>query len=164
MKYCTKCKKIYSDSETLCLCETDLKEISDTGNITEILLITVPSLEKDIIIQALSENEIAYRLKPAKVEKYASEMSRNRLTSFDVYIDISDSLKARKVLNGINKDVIYQDMPSAELEKFELSQPKTLPTPSLASRILGIILLLVLISLAVFGTDFIVNFVKNLFN
>lgn len=168
MKYCNSCRKLHNDNEQTCNeCKKTLDTIEDKN--TPVFLISAEGFEKDRIIAALSDAGIPSDTKRQKKDNSANAVTGVDMSDLNILVPYQAYEKAYDVCVGIGaikedgEEIIQDGEYEASNEKNSDKQLEELKEGSKAGRIVLAIMLLILISLAVFGTDAITGFIKNLF-
>lgn len=171
MKYCKKCKHIHNDTENLCInCKKSLLEITDEN--TPVYLISADGFELKRIKAALEDCGI-----PSDSVAKDPKISAEAVTGFnyaesDILVPFSAYEKAYDVCVGIGaikadgEEIIDGDVDvptnsgakSIDEQFEEMSGAKRTTV-----RVVSAILFLLLVALVIYGTDFIMEFIKNLF-
>ena len=171
MKYCKKCKHIHNDTESLCInCKKSLLEITDEN--TPVYLISADGFELKRIKAALEDCGI-----PTDSVAKDPKISAEAVTGFDnaesdILVPFSAYEKAYDVCIGIG--AIKED--GEEIIEGEVDIPTNSGDKSLDEqfeemsgakrttvRVVSAFLLLLVFAVVIFGTDFIMQFIKNLF-
>ena len=161
MKYCSKCKRLHNDEETVCKnCKAQLKTITDEN--TPVYLLEDSTVPCDATIKKCMENKYSKSIK--------AYTGYDDLT-YDVYVPYSAYEKAFDTCVGIgaiklegeeilDEDVEYTENDGETLdEQFE----KMTGAKRTTVRIVSALLLLLIVAGVVFGTDAIMNFIKEFF-
>ena len=164
MKYCSKCKRLHNDEETVCKnCKAQLKTITDEN--TPVYLLTASGFELQRVKAALEDSTV-----PCDATSIKAYTGYDDLT-YDVYVPYSAYEKAFDTCVGIgaiklegeeilDEDVEYTENDGETLdEQFE----KMTGAKRTTVRIVSALLLLLIVAGVVFGTDAIMNFIKEFF-
>lgn len=163
MKYCPKCKKIYADEKNLCAECKNSPLASVNEKHTPLLLCNCNASQREILMSALKENGI--------VSGYEnqSQHSGMAMEGFDVLVpagmyksayDIAVEMGMIEYNEDFYKSVEQlQFVEDNEAEVFEEMSPAKRTTV----RFLSAFALIVLFALVIFGVDYIMNLLKNLF-
>lgn len=174
MKYCSECKKLYLGDDTLCTdCKKKLKEISDINE--PVLLCVIGGVDRSVVNGALADAEIPF------VEQQYGKLGvvNETVTGYDakllniaVHVPYSALPKAYEVIAGVGIEARFSDevleKAKSDIEKYKngLNEDKD-ETMSNAKRttvkVLSAIAFLILVALVVFGTDYVMELIKNLF-
>ena len=173
MKYCSKCKRLHNDEETVCKnCKAQLKTITDEN--TPVYLLTASGFELQRVKAALEDSTVPCdaTIKKCMENKYSKSIKAytgyDDLT-YDVYVPYSAYEKAFDTCVGIgaiklegeeilDEDVEYTENDGETLdEQFE----KMTGAKRTTVRIVSALLLLLIVAGVVFGTDAIMNFIKE---
>ena len=171
MKYCKKCKHIHNDTEIICTnCKKSLFNITDEN--TPVCLISTDGFELKRIKAALEDCGI-----PCDSVAKDSKISAEAVTGFDnaesdILVPFSAYEKAYDVCVGIG--AIEED--GEEIIEGDIDVPTNSDERSLDEqfeemsgakrttvRVVSAILLLLIFAGVIFCTDFIMQFIKNLF-
>lgn len=173
MKYCSKCKRLHNDEETVCKsCKAQLKTITDEN--TPVYLLTASGFELQRVKAALEDSTVPC---DASIRKCVENRYNANATtgydnsSYDVYVPFSAYEKAFDTCVGIGaiklegEEVLDDDTEYSENkgdtldDKFE----KMTGAKRTTFRVISAVIFLLLIALAVFGTDAIMNLIKGFF-
>lgn len=174
MKYCSGCKKMHLDEHTHCTdCRKKLKEISDINE--PVLLCVVGGVDRSVINGALNDADIPF------VEQQYGKIGvvNETVTGYDakllniaVLVPYSALPKAYEVIQSVGIDARFDEaileIAKADIEKYKLSLKNNEEnTMSAAKRttvkVLSAIAFIILVALVVFGTDYVMELIKNLF-
>lgn len=169
MKYCNSCRKLHNDNEQTCNeCKKPLNTIED--NNTPVFLISAEGFEKDRIIAALADAGIPSDIKRQKKDNSANAVTGIDMSDLNILVPFQAYEKAYDICVGIGaikeegekiiEDGEYETSNEQGLDK----QFEQINGGSKAGRIVLAVMLLILIALAVFGTDAITGFIGNLFS
>lgn len=163
MKYCNKCKKIYSNKEEKCTeCSKQLKEITEIN--TPVYLITACGFDRSRIEGVLKDNNIIYTELPEKDETGAASLVGSYTENYRILVPYQAYLKAKEVLSDIGIDV-EDGLDDEELQKSISDIKSKSPVPEInrgVSTALMIICLL-LVAGAVLLTDAVIAWIQSLF-
>ena len=170
MKYCSKCKRLHNDEETVCKnCKAQLKTITDEN--TPVYLLTASGFELQRVKAALEDSTVPCDATIKKCMENKCSKSIKAYTAYDVYVPYSAYEKAFDTCVGIgaiklegeeilDEDVEYTENDGETLdEQFE----KMTGAKRTTVRIVSALLLLLIVAGVVFGTDAIMNFIKEFF-
>ena len=163
MKYCPKCKKVYADEKTLCTeCKNkalvQVKDMQDT-----LLLCNCNASQREMLMSALRENGI--------VSSYAnqSQHSGMAMEGFDILVSAgmyksAYDIAVRMGILEYDED-IYKTVENLNLqqETAEETFEEMSPAKRTTVRFLSAFALIILFALVIFGVDYIMDFLKNLF-
>ncbi len=174
MKFCSECKKLYNGTDTICTdCNKKYKEITDINE--PVQLCVIGGIERNMICGALKDAQIPF------VEKQYGKVgvSNEIVTGYDakllniaIEVPYSAIPKAYEILKsvGINNDSIEGVLQQVEYDinayKEKLKQdkePEMSSTKRTTVKVLSAIAFLILVALVVFGTDYVMELIKNLF-
>lgn len=173
MKYCSKCKRLHNDEETVCKsCKAQLKTITDEN--TPVYLLTASGFELQRVKAALEDSTVPCdaTIRKCVENRYnANAATGYDNSSYDVYVPFSAYEKAFDTCVGIGaiklegEEVLDDDTEYSENkgdtldDKFE----KMTGAKRTTFRVISAVIFLLLIALAVFGTDAIMNLIKGFF-
>lgn len=165
MKHCPKCKKLYLDNDTHC------KECKNKGLVavedkkTSVFLCNCNASQREFVMNALRENNIAC--------SYESQSQPNSMAmeGFNIIVPFGMYKQAVDVAVGIGAmdadEEIIQNIDVCQNEKFEKDTVQAFeemsPAKRTTVRLLSALALIVLFSLVIFGVDYVMAFIKNLF-
>lgn len=168
MKYCPKCKKLYNDVDTNCTCADCKNKILQTieDETTSVYLCGGDLIERDRVQAALSDNGIPSSYARHMVTGNSQVVTGMDLDGFDILVPYELYEKAYDVAVGIGaiklegEEILEDDnYDSSAAEEFEeMSRTKRTTV-----RVLSAILFIILLALVIFGTDYIMDFIKSLF-
>ena len=161
MKYCSKCKRLHNDEETVCKnCKAQLKTITDEN--TPVYLLTASGFELQRVKAALEDSTVPCdaTIKKCMENKYSKSIKAytgyDDLT-YDVYVPYSAYEKAFDTCVGIGAIKLEgEEILDEQFEKMTGAKRTTV-------RIVSALLLLLIVAGVVFGTDAIMNFIKEFF-
>ncbi|MBR2177161.1 MAG: hypothetical protein IJ861_09490 [Clostridia bacterium] len=169
MKYCTRCKKIYFDSnEKNCpLCGK--KTISEPNHLSPVLMITANGFELERIRSALEDADIPYSYQQSKHDTGLQILNSAPFENCDVYVSFGDYERAADVLTGIG--AFKEEPPQLSEDTKEIlkkaqresDQQRLSPKKAKIIRIVSGIGFLLILAAAAFLTDFIIALIKQLF-
>lgn len=171
MKYCKKCRRIYSDSEQNCTeCKKHYPLFSLTDDTTPVYLMSASGFELDRVQAALEDSSIPSTSQPKAQVLSADAVTGSDKTDREILVPYAALESARDVCIGIGaikpegeepvveeKDVV--DAVNSDLDEAELMSPAKRTTVKIVSAIL----LIILFCLVIWGTDFLTGFIKGLF-
>lgn len=160
MKYCVKCKKIHNEESGVCsYCNGALAEITEQN--TPVHLITADGFELQRIRTALEDNGIPCDAvaTDSKIGGYAVKGYDN--AEYDLLVPYSAYTKAYDICVGIGAIKDGEEKIIADSEFQEL--PQEMSTKKRTTlKVLSALAFLLLVALAVWGTDYITGFIKGL--
>lgn len=162
MKICTNCKKLFSDESSECsYCKSSLENVTSPD--TEIVLLSASGFEKERVEAALAEQGIPYSL--AYTGRQPEKMSVSAETA-DIIVPFSHYAKAVNLCIGIGAldanctEAQFAEQTNSVSEEIEENMSAAKRT---TVKVVSAIAFLLLVALVVFGTDFIMNLIKGLF-
>lgn len=163
MKYCKKCKRMHNDSEELCAnCKRPLYPVEHDD--TPVFLLSSGGFDKQLLQAALEDSSIPFDSVPHKHSLSAQTVLGYDNAQVDILVPYSDYEKAYDVCVGIGaikpegEEVeVLEDEPEPEQEPEMSSAKRT------AIKIVSAILLIVLCAGVIWGTDYILGWIKGLF-
>lgn len=173
MKYCPICKKLYnSDLEKCSECKKACKDIKDINE--PVLLCVVGGLERNMICGALSDNDIPYLEETYGSGGVANEVVTGydaKLLNISILVPYSALPKAYGIAQSVGvadetmSDMIVQVENDIEDYKKNLGadDDKMSRAKRTTVKIVTAILFFLLIAGVVWGVDYLVEFIKNLF-
>lgn len=174
MKFCPICKKMYIGADNICVeCNKQYKEIVDINE--PVMLCVVGGLERNMITGALNDAGIPFTEQTYGAPGVANEVVTGydaKLLNISIIVPYSAVPKAYEIAQsvGVADESMEQfvECANADVEKIraEISQTEDVKM-SAAKRttikVISAILFLALVGLVVWGTDYITDFIKNLF-
>ncbi len=169
MKYCKKCKHLHNDNEQTCTsCKRSLVEIENEN--TPVYILSASGFELTRVKTALEDNGVPCDTVAQKRNYSAEAVTGYDISEYDLLVPYSAYEKAYDICVGIgafgdeNAEIVEDeagdgsDVKSATEEFEEMSGVKRTTV-----RIVSAILLILIFCAVIWGTDFIVEFFKNLF-
>lgn len=169
MKYCESCRRLHNDEDDSCpQCKKKLKTVEEPN--TPVFLISASGFEKDRIIAALADEGIPSDTKRIKKDNSANAVTGVDMSDINILVPYQAYERAYDVCVGIgaikaeDEEIIddgqYRESSSKSLSKqFEETNGS-----GKAGRIVLAVMFLLVASLAIFGTDAIMNIIIKLFN
>lgn len=162
MNFCDKCKKVFSDNDTVCsVCGSTLSTLNDEE--TPVYLTEAFGFEKDRIMATLNEADIPYS--QYYKDKMPEQMSGDDYSAC-ILVPLKSYNKALEVCKGIgaiDEDVQPLDFVDKTNEVIDYKEENRNAAKRTTIKILSMLAFLALVALAVFGTDFVTNLIKGLF-
>lgn len=174
MKYCSECKKLHNGADTICAdCNKKYKEIKDINE--PVLLCVAGGVERSMLCGALNDANIPF------VEKQYGKVgvSNEIVTGYDAKllniafeVPYSAVPKAYEVLNSvgleskISDDVLQQvkaDVESYKQKATDTQDEQMSPAKRTTVKVLSAIAFVVVAALLIWGTDYVMELIKNLF-
>lgn len=175
MKFCSACKKLFSDTESICPnCKKKLKVLTDINE--PVRLSVVGGTERALLIGMLNDNDIPFVEQNIQPQGVANELVTGydvKLSNIAVIVPFSALPKAIELCSSIESvkleplpliDEITKCVEDYKKENGDNKDEKPM-SPALRTtiKVITAIIFLALISLVVFGTDYIMELIKNLF-
>lgn len=174
MKYCSACKKLCSGADTVCAdCNKKFKDIVDINE--PVLLCVIGGVDRSIVSGALSDAKIPF------VEKQYGKIGvvNETVTGYDakllniaVEVPYSAVPKAYEVITSVGVEPRFDEeilsLVESDIEKYKLNMNKDDSQQMSAAKrttvkVLSAIAFAILVALVVFGTDYVMELIKNLF-
>ena len=174
MKYCSECKKLYNGNEAVCTdCKKKLKEILDINE--PVLLCVIGGVDRSVVSGALTDAEIPF------VEQQYGKLGvvNETVTGYDakllniaVQVPYSALPKAFEVISSVGIEARFSDeileQAKSDIEKYKKSLKEDKDNNMSAAKrttvkVLSMIAFIILVALVVFGTDYVMELIKNLF-
>ena len=172
MKFCKDCKKLYDGADTIC---TDCnKKYSDIADINEpVQLCVVGGVERNLVTGALRDAQIPFVEKQYGQMGVANEIVTGydaKLLNISIEVPYSAVPKAYDAIKGvgIDNDAIecLLDKINADIDKYKQTMQSDDTEMSVAKRttvkVLSAIAFIILAALVIFGTDYLMELLKNL--
>lgn len=168
MKYCKKCRHLHNDEEQTCsACKRPLVEVESEN--TPVYLHTASGFELTRVRTALEDNGIPCDTAAVKKNYSAEAVTGYDSAEYDLLVPYSAYEKAYDICVGIgafksdeaeivDDEVIGEKVKSAAEEFEEMSGAKRTTI-----KIVSAILLIAVFCAVIWGTDYIMAFIKNLF-
>ncbi len=165
MKYCPKCKKLYIDSETHC---NDCKKkqlVPVTDSQVSVFLCNCNASQREILINALHENNILCGYESQ------SEPSGMAIEGFDVIVPYNQYKNACQVAEqfgfmNVDNDIIenIEDFPENDSKETSTDEEQKMsPAKRATVRVLSALAIILLFAAVIFGVDYVMALIKNLF-
>lgn len=170
MKYCPKCKQLYRDEESMCTdCQKQTVPVEDKN--TPVFLMSAGDFELQRICAALEDAGIPSGQKRHKKIPSAQAVTGVDYGDADILVPYQAYEKAYDICIGIGaiqeEETKILDEQGQALEEQNRSLDEQLEETSgvkrTTMRVILAVFLLLLITLAVFGTDLLTGFIKSLF-
>lgn len=168
MKYCTKCKKVCSDSEkTLCpVCSKEM--ISDPSHYSPVNIVTANGFELERIKAALKENNIPFTVQEAKADTGLQILNSAPLENSCVFVPLSFYNQAVELLMGIGAikeaDEINEEDEKKLIEERESEDGEMSPRKRRLVKILSALAFIALLAAVVFLADFLGRLINPYFH
>ncbi|MBQ6626486.1 MAG: hypothetical protein IIX27_04260 [Ruminococcus sp.] len=173
MKFCNDCKKLYADTDSVCTsCNKNLKEIKDINE--PIMLCVVGGVERGALCGALRDAQIPF------VERQHGRMgvSNELVTGYDakllnleILVPYSALPKAYDIAKQLElcddgMDSVIEQV-KADVEKYKETMKADEAAPMSRKKrttvkVLSALLFIIILALAIFGTDYVMELIKNL--
>lgn len=167
MRYCTKCKKLYTGEETEKCYICGKKTISDPSHYSPVKAVTANGFELERIRAALDDAEIPYSYQEAPRDAGIQILNSAPPENCDVFVPLSAYEKAMEILIGIGavKEEQFSGKDFEKLKEAEKTAADEELSPEKARkiRILSGIAFLLLLAVVVWLVDIGFELVKSLF-
>lgn len=166
MKYCTKCRRLYNDEDTECKeCKKGkLETITDES--TPVYLCSGDIMERDRVQAALKDSKIPSDYKRNMVSANSQVVTGIDFDVFDILVPFDMYEQAFDVAVGIGaiklneeETLAYKLDKNDGIEEFEEMSSSKRTTV----RIISAILIIIAFAAIIYGVDFIMALIKNLF-
>ena len=174
MKYCAECKKLCNGADAICTdCNKKFKEIKDINE--PVLLAVIGGVDRNIVSGALKDADIPFVEKSFDKGGVSNEIVTGydaKLLNIAVLVPYSAIPKAYDAIvsAGVEPrfDEIILEEVKADIEKYKLilkaEEEKPMSDAKRTTvKVLSAIAFIILVALAVFGTDYVTGLIKNLF-
>lgn len=169
MKYCPKCSKVFNDSHTVC--EHCKKPLQNTvGSSDPVCVISADGFERERIVAALKDNGVPCTEKMCKKERSADAVTGVNAASVEILVPYAALEKANDILIGIgaikldDEQILNEDSTEDDNSVDESKEEKEISSKKrIAIRIFSAILLVVVACALIWGLDYIISFIQNLF-
>lgn len=166
MKYCTKCKRLYNDEDTVCTeCKKGKLE-TITNESTPVYLCSGDVMERDRVQAALKDSKIPSDYRRNMVTANSQVITGMDFDYFDILVPFNMYEQAFDVAVGIGairlkeEEIIADDQEYDDgIEEFEEMSSSKRTTV----RIISAILIIIAFAAIIYGVDFIMALIKNLF-
>ncbi len=168
MKYCTKCKKLYTTDElTACrLCGKAL--ITDPHHHSPVDIITANGFELERIKAALTEADIPFSVRECENDTGLQILNSAPPENSHITIPLSYYTQAMELLVGIGAIKEAEELNASDEEKLQQErqnfEEEMSPRKTFWVKLLSIILFIGLIALVVFVADWIGRFINPNFH
>ncbi len=165
MKYCTKCRKLYNDEDAVCTeCKKGkLEPITDES--TPVYLCSGDVMERDRVQAALKDSKIPSDYRRNMVTANSQVVTGMDFDYFDILVPFNMYEQAFDVAVGIGAIKLKEEIIAEEqeyddgIEEFEEMSSSKRTTV----RIISAILIIIAFAAIIYGVDFIMALIKNLF-
>ncbi len=166
MKYCTKCRRLYNDEDTECKeCKKGkLETITDES--TPVYLCSGDIMERDRVQAVLKDSKIPSDYKRNMVSANSQVVTGIDFDVFDILVPFDMYEQAFDVAVGIGaiklneeETLAYKLDKNDGIEEFEEMSSSKRTTV----RIISAILIIIAFAAIIYGVDFIMALIKNLF-
>ena len=169
MKYCESCRMLHNDEDESCSqCKKRLKTVEEPN--TPVFLISASGFEKDRIIAALADEGIPSDTKRIKKDNSANAVTGVDMSDINILVPYQAYEKAYDICVGIGA-IKAEDEEIVDDGQYKESSAKSLSEQfeetngsGKDGRIVLAVMFLLVASLAIFGTDAIMNIIMKLFN
>lgn len=168
MKYCPKCKRMYNDEETACSheeCKSKaLKTVEDESE--SVYLCTGDVIERDRVQAALEDSGIPSVYVRHGVTANSQVVTGQDFDGFDILVPYELYQKAYDVAVGIGAiklegEEIIEDDNSEPIEPHPLEEMSRSKRTTV--RVVSAILFVIVVALVIFGVDFVMKWITELF-
>ncbi|MEE1219200.1 MAG: hypothetical protein U0L20_04690 [Ruminococcus sp.] len=170
MKYCKKCRRLHNDGDAKCsYCKNELKNISDKN--IPVYLLSASGFELQRVKSALEDSGV-----PSDAVSFKHNYSAQASTGFDgseydILVPYSAYEKSYDICVGIGAikedgtEIIDDDTPFEESKENSLDKQfeEISGVKRTTIKVASAIFFFLLVALAVFGTDYIMEFIMGLF-
>lgn len=174
MKFCSECKRAHMDDVNICpVCDRKLKSIQDINE--PVLLCVTGGVERSIVCGALTDAQIPYIETVYGKQGVSNDLVTGydvKLSNIAITVPYSALPKAYDVLLsvGIENDDIkpIAQKAQADIEEYKSKLKETNKDKPMSNakkttvKVLSAIGFLVLVAAVVFGTDYVIELIKNL--
>lgn len=174
MKFCPICKKMHIGEDTICVeCNKQYKDIVDINE--PVMLCVVGGIERNAIIGALKDAGIPFSEQTYGAPGVANEVVTGydaKLLNISIIVPYSAIPKAYEIAQSVGvvdeSMEAYVKCANADIEKYKAENLENQDTKMSSAKrttikVITALLFLALIALVVWGTDYITDFIKNLF-
>ena len=166
MKYCTKCRRLYNDEDTECKeCKKGKLETVTDEN-TPVYLCSGDIMERDRVQAVLKDSKIPCDYKRNMVSANSQVVTGIDFDVFDILVPFDMYEQAFDVAVGIGaiklneeETLAYKLDKNDGIEEFEEMSSSKRTTV----RIISAILIIIAFAAIIYGVDFIMALIKNLF-
>lgn len=159
MKYCTRCKKIFTSEDTKAcpVCGKDL--ISDPNHYSPVNIVTANGFELERIKAALTEAQIPFTVQESKSDTGLQILNSAPLENCDLMVPLGFYTEASELLIGIGAIKEAEELGEEEETKLKEarrnSEDELSPRKSFWIKLLSIIIFIALIGGVIFLADLI---------
>lgn len=170
MRYCTRCKRLYLDSEPVLHCpECKRQTVEEPNPASPVLIATANGFELERILSALKGEDVPCTYQHTRLDTGLQILNSAPQENCNVFVSLQDYEKAVGVLAGIgaisDESVISAEEHADALRAVSSKKEAEELTPEKARvvRILSGIGFLLLIVAAVYLTDLVTGWIRSLF-
>lgn len=174
MKFCPLCKKMHTGDDVRCAkCNKAYSQIKDINE--PVMLCVVGGLERNIITGALRDAQIPFVEQTYGAQGVANEVVTGydaKLLNISVIVPYSSLPKAYEIACSVGVcdesmkefvNVAEADIDEYKKQYEEKDDKKMSVLKRTTIKVITALLFLALVAVAVWGTDYITDFIKNLF-
>lgn len=174
MKFCKECKKLHDGNDTMCLhCRKKYIELTDINE--PVQLCVVGGLDRNAVCGALRDADIPFVEQQYGKMGVANEIVTGydaKLLNVAILVPYSAIPKAHEItmwlgLSDESFDSIAEqakkDIEKYKLKTTEKNEGKMSDAKRTTIKVLSAIAFFILVALVVFGTDYVMELIKNLF-
>lgn len=171
MKFCPKCKRLDESSKGICEhCNRKTAEIKDKG--TPVFLVSTGGIDRNRITAALSDVNIPFIEQKHKKAGDAESVLGVGAVDVDILVPFAVYEQAYDICVGIGaitpdesnensqSDSVYEDHTADSVAR-QIEEMS--PAKRTTWRVISAILLIIVFSAAILGTDYIIALIKNMF-
>ena len=167
MRYCTRCKCLYKNDQTESCPVCGRKTITDPSHFSPVRIVTANGFELERIRAALEDGDIPYSYQEAPRDAGIQILNAAPPENCDVFVPLSAYQQAVELLIGIGalqEDAIPDEAdPVLQKAQKEAAEEELPPQKAKMIRIVSGIGFLLLLVLVVWLTDFVMEFIIQLF-
>ncbi len=174
MKFCKECKKLHNGTDTMCpQCRKKYIEIADINE--PVQLCVVGGVERNAICGALRDADIPFVEQQYGKMGVANEIVTGydaKLLNVAILVPYSAIPKAYEIAVSLDLcdetfldivEKVKQDIENYKLKATTEQSDKMSSTKRTTIKVLSAIAFFILVALVVFGTDYVMELIKNLF-
>lgn len=162
MKYCPNCARIFEDNIKTCSeCKKAL--VKNAGLSDPVCIISADGFERERIVAALKDNGVPCTEKLQKKERSADIVTGVNSAKVDILVPFAAYDNARDILIGIGAIKIDEEQIIDENSEAAEAEPEKDGKKHIALKIITCILVVAVACTVIWGLDYIIYFVQQLF-
>ncbi len=167
MKYCTKCKKIYTGDEAEVCTECGRELVGEPNRFSPVDIVTANGFELERISAALKEAEIPFSTREVKRDMGIQIMNAAPPENCIVTVPLGYYTQASELLIGIGAMTAADELSADDRQKLEeeknKKEPEQSPTKGAFNKAVLIVMFIILVGITIALADVIGRFINPSF-